>query len=89
MGLREELGAFRAEFIRNAPPARAELYDLREWRRQLGTAGAGHLSHSRQPTSRARRHRGGLPPMPGAEGDHRGAPDPEDGIGSGVSPTHL
>jgi hypothetical protein len=60
MGLQEELGAFRAEFIRNAPPGRAELYDLREWRRQLGAAGAGHPRHSRQPTRRARRHRGGL-----------------------------
>jgi peroxiredoxin len=29
MGLQEELGAFRAEFIRNAPPGRAELYDLK------------------------------------------------------------
>src|ERR1700733_15046086 len=37
MGLQEELAAFRAEFIRKAPPGRAELYDAKvdELRRQF------------------------------------------------------
>lgn len=37
MGLKEELDAFRAEFVRKTPPGRAELYDAKvdELRRQF------------------------------------------------------